>query len=93
MVTINHRQFVNFLEICEEKSFAKAAEKLNISQQGLSKSIKQMEDELDIVLFYRSPRGIEFTEAGSILHSSLRVHMNSYEHVIDTVTQLKTRTQ
>ncbi|GHV32848.1 LysR family transcriptional regulator [Spirochaetia bacterium] len=91
-MTINHRQFVNFLGLCEEKSFSKAAEKLNISQQGLGKSIKQIEDELDIVLFSRSPRGIELTEAGCVLQSSLRPYMNSYEHVLDEIKQLKTRT-
>jgi DNA-binding transcriptional LysR family regulator len=93
MITINHRQFVNFLGLCEEKSFLKAAEKLYISQQGLGKSIKQMEDELGIVLFSRSPRGVELTEAGSVLQSSLRAYMNSYEYAIDTVKQLKISTK
>jgi DNA-binding transcriptional LysR family regulator len=93
MITINHRQFVNFLGLCEEKSFSKAAEKLYISQQGLGKSIKQMEDELGVVLFYRSPRGIELTEAGRVLQSSLRIYMSSYEHAIDAVKQLKTNTK
>ncbi|MDR0718193.1 MAG: LysR family transcriptional regulator [Treponema sp.] len=93
MITINHRQFVNFLGLCEEKSFSQAAEKLYISQQGLGKSIKQMEDELGVALFYRSPRGIELTEAGRVLQSSLRIYMNSYEHAIDAVQQLKTNTK
>jgi DNA-binding transcriptional LysR family regulator len=93
MITINHRQFVNFLGLCEAKSFSKAAEKLYISQQGLGKSIKQMEDELGVPLFYRSPRGIELTEAGRVLQSSLRIYMNAYEHAIDAVQQLKTSTR
>jgi DNA-binding transcriptional LysR family regulator len=93
MTTINHRQFVNFLRLCEERSFSKAAKKLYISQQGLGKSIKQMEEELGIVLFYRSPRGIEPTEAGLALQSSLRLYMNAYEHAIDVVKQLTTNTK
>jgi DNA-binding transcriptional LysR family regulator len=40
-MTIDHREFVNFLGLCEEKSISKAAEKLNISQQGLSRSINK----------------------------------------------------
>jgi DNA-binding transcriptional LysR family regulator len=93
MITINHRQFVNFLGLCEEKSFSKAAEKLYISQQGLGKSIKQMEDELGVALFYRSPRGVELTEAGLVLQSSIRIYMNAYEHAIDAVQQLATSTK
>jgi DNA-binding transcriptional LysR family regulator len=93
MITINHRQFVNFLGLCEEKSFSKAAEKLYISQQGLGKSIKQMEDELGVPLFYRSPQGIELTEAGRVLQSSLRIYMNAYEHAIDSIKQLETSTK
>jgi DNA-binding transcriptional LysR family regulator len=93
MITINHRQFVNFLGLCEEKSFSKAAEKLYISQQGLGKSIKQMEDELGVALFHRSPRGIELTEAGRVLQSSLRIYMNCYEHAIDSVKQFTTNTK
>lgn len=88
MTTINHRQFVNFLGLCEERSFSRAAKKLYISQQGLGKSIQQMEEELGAVLFYRSPKGIELTEAGLVLQSSLRLYMNVYEHAIDAVQRL-----
>jgi DNA-binding transcriptional LysR family regulator len=52
-----------------------------------------MEDELDIVLFHRSPQGIELTEAGRLLQGSLRTYMNAYEQAIDAVKQLKARTQ
>jgi DNA-binding transcriptional LysR family regulator len=50
---MEHRQLRNFLTICEEKSISKAAERLFISQQGLSKSIKQLEQELQVPLFFR----------------------------------------
>jgi DNA-binding transcriptional LysR family regulator len=52
-----------------------------------------MEEELNIPLFFRSPRGVELTEAGYALKSSLRIYMNAYEHAIDTVEQLKTNTK
>ncbi|WP_010261975.1 LysR family transcriptional regulator [Treponema primitia] len=89
MAEVNHKQLLNFLGLCEEKSFSMAAKKLFISQQGLSKSIKQLEEDLEVPLFYRSPQGIELTEAAHILRLSVRSYLNQYDHVIETATQLK----
>lgn len=58
-----------FLEIADCKSFSQASDKLFISQQGLSKSMRALERELGITLFRKRGRGIELTEEGSVLKS------------------------
>ena len=47
---VDFRQLETFVEVCEQMSFTKAASNLYISQQGVSKSIKTLEDELGVVI-------------------------------------------
>lgn len=56
-----------FLHVCKIKSIRKAASDLYITPQGLSKSIKLLEDELQFQLFYRTPNGIVLTEYGEVV--------------------------
>ncbi len=57
-----------FLEVAKSKSFSLAAQKLHVSQPTVSKLVKNIEEELGILLFDRSSRQIELTDAGKILY-------------------------
>lgn len=66
-----------FLAILESGSFRQAAEKIYISQQGLSKVIKNLETELGSQLFERSGKKITVTEAGKLLEPYARTIVNT----------------
>jgi DNA-binding transcriptional LysR family regulator len=51
----------SFLTLYEEGNISRASEKLFISQQGLSRQIKALESEMDVILFSRSRLGVEPT--------------------------------
>ena len=55
-----------FLLVAEELNITRAAERLYISQQSLSNHISNMERELDVKLFTRSPK-LSLTYAGGLL--------------------------
>ena len=58
------RQLKYFKEACELQNFSEAARVLHISQSTLSQQIKQLEEELDVLLFDRIGKRIVPTEAG-----------------------------
>jgi DNA-binding transcriptional LysR family regulator len=61
------RDMRHFLAVAEERNFGRAAERLHMAQPPLSRHIRALEEELDTVLFIRTPKGVELTEAGQTL--------------------------
>ena len=58
------RNLVTFINVAEHGSFTKAAELLGYSQSTISFQIKQLEDELNCLLFERINHTIALTERG-----------------------------
>lgn len=64
-----------FIEVAEEKSFSRSAEKLKLTQPAVSKRIAALETELSSRLFDRVGRTVNLTEAGRVLlPSALKIN-------------------
>jgi LysR family transcriptional regulator, benzoate and cis,cis-muconate-responsive activator of ben and cat genes len=58
------RHFRYFVAVAEEENVSRAALKLHVSQPGISRQIRDFEDEIGFQLFERSAKSLKLTDAG-----------------------------
>ncbi len=80
------RHLKYFLSVAEELHFRKAAEKLFISQPGLSRQVRQLEEMLDVQLLIRDKKKVSLSRAGEYLKGEVEFVLN---HLEVTKRQLK----
>lgn len=66
------RQLKYFLAVADARSFVAAAEKQFVSRQAISKSVAQLEEELNVELFMRDSGGAFLTPAGMMFYERIR---------------------
>ncbi len=71
------------ISIAETNSLNKAAEQLYVSQPSLTSSMKELEKELGITLFYRSGRGVTLTNDGMEFLLYAKQIYGQYELVLE----------
>jgi DNA-binding transcriptional LysR family regulator len=68
-----------FVAVAEELHFTNAAQRLHIAQPTLSRQIRQLERQLDVVLFDRNQRSVALTVAGKELLEGARKILELWE--------------
>lgn len=63
-MNLTMRQLRAFLAVAEQGNFTRAAQKLHVTQAGLSAMIRELESQVGAQLFVRTTRRVDITEAG-----------------------------
>lgn len=79
---MNHRQLVVFLQIAASGSIKKAAETLFISQPAVSKTLKELETELNTLLFDRLNGRIYLNSAGKLFQQQAKKLLADYQDLL-----------
>ena len=87
---INLNLLKYFYEVVNTGNITKASEKLLVSQPAITKAIKELENELNVVLFTRSKKGIIPTEEGQILYEHVKNIFQEFNSTLNTIENTKT---
>src|SRR5271165_788740 len=86
---INLDQLRIFQAVAEARSFTRAADIVHLTQPGVSKHIKQMEEHYGIPLFDRLGKKVALTQAGEILLEATQGIMVSITAAEERIEELK----
>ena len=82
---ITLQQMLIFIEVVENNSFARAADKLHLSESAVSKSLSRLSQKLDISLFFGSGKGWELTPEGKKLYNNWKEHIIPIQECYDRI--------
>jgi DNA-binding transcriptional LysR family regulator len=72
------------IAVAEEGHITRAAERLGIAQPPLSRLIKAIEQEINVQLFRRVPRGVELTDAGRTFLAGARATFANLDRTLES---------
>ncbi|HXT10490.1 MAG TPA: LysR substrate-binding domain-containing protein [Candidatus Angelobacter sp.] len=82
-----------FVAVAEAENVSRTALKLHVSQPGISRQIRDLEDELGFALFERSAKSIKLTSAGKIFLIEARAVLQRAEDAVKTARAIATGEQ
>lgn len=75
-----------FVQVVEEESFSRVAEKLSLTNSVVSKRIARLEESLNTQLLYRTTRKLSLTDAGRALYNKAKIAKLAFQEAENAVT-------
>jgi len=83
-VELRHLRY--FVAVAEERSFSRAAIRLDIAQPPLSQQIRRLERDLGFALFARTSKGVSLTRSGETLFKHARIVLEAAAVAIEATS-------
>jgi len=74
-----------FVAVAEEENITRAAARLHVSQPPLSRQIQDLEAELGLSLFERTPKSVRLTEAGQVFYREAQAVLQRADEAVAAV--------
>lgn len=76
------------MAIAETRTFTAGARRVNVTQAAISMQIRQLENEIGVMLFTRTPRRVLLTEAGERLLERARKILREHDAALAEIAEL-----
>ncbi len=84
---VKFRHLQTFVEVARQKSVAKAADILHVSQPAVTKTIRELEEALGVAVLERDGRGIRLTRYGEVFLRHAGAALTALRQGMDSVSQ------
>jgi LysR family pca operon transcriptional activator len=84
---VKFRHLQTFVEVARQKSVAKAADILSVSQPAVTKTLRELEEALGVAVVERDGRGIRLTRYGDVFLRHAGAALTALRQGMDSVSQ------
>lgn len=85
---MNLTQLRSFVTVCKTLNFTNAAKQVGVPQSTISRQINDLEDQLDVRLFYRTKRDVQLTKEGQTFLTYAQDILDTAQAGMNAVKQL-----
>jgi DNA-binding transcriptional LysR family regulator len=78
-----------FSEVVRQNGFRRASATLHVTQPAISRVIGQLEEEFDVTLLIREPRGVQLTAEGEVLYRHAGQILRQAENLVGELRDLR----
>jgi len=86
---MNLELYKSFYFVAKFENISKASEQLYVTQPAVSRSIKQLEESLGCLLFFRTSKGVQLTQEGHVLYQHIEQAFNFISSGEKKITDFK----
>jgi DNA-binding transcriptional LysR family regulator len=86
---MNLKRLETFVHVAKRRSFSEVADLMNLTQSGVSRQIKTLEEELDVQLLERSTTYVELTPAGRMVYKKAEELLAQWNQLVQECKEIK----